>query len=60
MAVNKRKVLENARKIALGKLLSEPDQDLPVAARDFLKPGPLGIYAAKAAGVQVKVTRDRA
>ena len=50
---------ENARKIALGKLLSEPDQDLPVAARDFLKPGPLGIYAAKAAGVQVKVTRDR-
>jgi hypothetical protein len=45
---------ENARRVALG------GAELPALAQDILRPGPVGILQAKAAGVHVKVSRDRA
>jgi len=44
---------ERARQTALG-------APLPPLAQDLLKPGPIGILQAKAAGVEARVTRDRA
>jgi hypothetical protein len=43
---------ENARQVALG-------VPLPALAADLMKPGPIGILQAKAAGVEARVTRDR-
>ncbi len=50
---------ENARKITMGKDLSEPDQYLPAQTDVLLQPGPLGILQAKAAGIHAAVTRDK-
>ena len=44
---------ENARAVVLG-------PDLPTLADQLLAPGPVGVAAAKAAGVRAIVTRDRA
>lgn len=44
---------ESGRQTALG-------TPLPSLAQDLLKPGPIGILQAKAAGVEARVTRDRA
>jgi hypothetical protein len=44
---------ESARRTVLG-------ATVPAAAADVLKPGPIGILHAKAAGVHAAVTRDRA
>jgi len=44
---------ENARQTVLG------GKQLPVSSDELLKPGPIGIWQAKAAGVQVDVTRNR-
>lgn len=44
---------ESGRRTALG-------APLPPLAQDLLKPGPIGILQAKAAGVEARVTRDRA
>lgn len=44
---------ENARRTALG-------APLPDLAQDLLQPGPIGILQAKSAGVEARVTRDRA
>jgi hypothetical protein len=44
---------ENARQTVLG-------APLPPLAQDLLKPGPIGILQAKAAGVEARVTRDHA
>jgi hypothetical protein len=44
---------ESGRQTALG-------APLPSLAQDLLKPGPIGILQAKAAGVEARVTRDRA
>jgi hypothetical protein len=46
--------LENARQTVLG-----GQQQLPASSDDLLKPGPIGILQAKAAGVQASVTRQR-
>jgi hypothetical protein len=43
---------ENARMAAAGK---QP----PALARELLKPGPIGVLQAKAAGVEAAITRDR-
>lgn len=43
---------ENARQVVLG-------PPLPKLAEDLMKPGPIGILHAKAAGVEARVTRDR-
>lgn len=45
---------ESARQVALG------GAELPSLTDDILRPGPVGILQAKAAGVHVKVSRDRA
>jgi len=45
--------LENARQTVLG------GKQLPTSSDDLLKPGPIGILQAKAAGVQTSVTRQR-
>jgi hypothetical protein len=45
---------ENARLVTMG------GEHLPSSVKDLLKPGPMGILQAKAAGVRSKVTRDRA
>ena len=45
--------LENARQTVLG------GKQLPASSDDLLKPGPIGILQAKAAGVQADVTRQR-
>ena len=45
---------ENARQVALG------GEHLPVLTDDLLRPGPVGVLQAKAAGIYAKVTRDRA
>jgi hypothetical protein len=42
---------ENARETVLG-------PPLPALAQDLLKPGPIGVLQAKAAGVEARVTRD--
>lgn len=44
---------ENARQTVLG-------APLPDLAQDLLQPGPIGILQAKAAGIEARVTRDRA
>ena len=44
---------ENARAVVLG-------PDLPTLADQLLAPGPVGVAAAKAAGIRATVTRDRA
>jgi hypothetical protein len=44
---------ENARRIASG------GDELPTLSDEFLRPGPVGILHAKAAGVRARVTRDR-
>ncbi|MES1243761.1 MAG: hypothetical protein ABUT39_19305 [Acidobacteriota bacterium] len=44
---------ESGRRTALG-------APLPPLAQNLLKPGPIGILQAKAAGVEARVTRDRA
>jgi hypothetical protein len=44
---------ENARAVVLG-------PDLPTLADQLLAPGPVGVAAAKAAGIRAIVTRDRA
>ncbi|MGH9935169.1 MAG: hypothetical protein ACREAM_02930, partial [Blastocatellia bacterium] len=44
---------ESARRITLGA------EQLPSLVEDLLKPGPLGVLQAKAAGIQAEVTRDR-
>ena len=43
---------ENARRVVLG-------ESPPSLAQELLKPGPIGVLQAKAAGVTVTVTRDR-
>jgi len=45
---------ESARQVALG------GAELPSLTDDILRPGPVGVLQAKAAGVHVKVSRDRA
>ena len=45
---------ENARLVAMG------GEHLPSSVEDMLKPGPMGILQAKAAGVRAAVTRDGA
>ncbi len=42
---------ENARQVVLG-------APIPALAEDLLKPGPIGVLQAKAAGVEARVTRD--
>ncbi len=46
-------LFENARETVLGPAL-------PSSAADLLKPGPAGVLQAKAAGIEARVTRDRA
>ncbi len=51
---------ENARQVALaGRILKPGEDPLPALAEDLLKPGPVGVVHAKAAGVHADVTRDR-
>ena len=45
---------ENARLVAMG------GEDLPASVEEMLKPSPMGILQAKAAGVRAAVTRDGA
>ncbi|HEV3469738.1 MAG TPA: hypothetical protein VG148_10485 [Pyrinomonadaceae bacterium] len=45
---------ESARRVVLG------GEQLPALADDILRPSPVGLLQAKAAGVHVRVTRDRA
>lgn len=52
---------ENARQIARLGRIYKPGQDaLPVLLEELLKPTPVGILQAKAAGIQANITRDRA
>ena len=44
---------ENARRVALG------GDQLPALIEDLLRPGPVGVLQAKAAGVRTDVTRER-
>lgn len=44
---------ENARRVVLG------GDELPTLGEEILRPGPVGILQAKAAGVRARVTRDR-
>jgi hypothetical protein len=51
---------ENARQIALaGRILRPGEDPLSQVAAQILKPGPVGVLQAKAAGVRADVTRDR-
>ena len=51
-------LFESARLVALiGQSGVAPT--LPASAADLLKPGPVGVLHAKAAGVHIAVTRDR-
>ncbi len=50
---------ENARKIVMGKDLSEPDLYLPTQTEALLRAGPLGVLQAKAAGIHATVSRDQ-
>ncbi|HEX5708549.1 MAG TPA: hypothetical protein VFX96_14695, partial [Pyrinomonadaceae bacterium] len=45
---------ENARRVVLG------GEELPTLSEDVMRPGPVGILQAKAAGVRANVSRDRA
>ncbi len=49
---------ENARHIVLGKDPEDRDPFLPPRIPDLLRPGPVGILQAKAAGIHASVTRD--
>jgi hypothetical protein len=52
---------ESARKTALlGHSLRDAEEHLPALMSDLLKPGPIGVLQAKAAGVAVRLDRDRA
>ena len=44
---------ESARRMVLG-------ESLPTLAQDLIKPGPIGLLQAKAAGIHVSVSRDNA
>ena len=50
---------ENARKAVLGKDLADQDLYLPSQIQTLLQAGPIGVLQAKAAGIRVRVTRDR-
>lgn len=50
---------ENARKIAMGKDLTEPDLYLAPQTDALLRAGPLGVLQAKAAGIHSAVSRDK-
>jgi hypothetical protein len=51
---------ENARQVALaGRILKPGEYPLAALAEELLKPGPVGVLQAKAAGVRANVTRDR-
>lgn len=50
---------ESARKIVFAGRLLEPDEvALPALIEDLLKPNPIGVVHAKAAGIRVDVSRD--
>ncbi len=49
---------ENARKIAMGKDLNEPDLHLPAQTDVLMRAGPLGVLQAKAAGIHTTVSRN--
>ena len=51
---------ESARAIVLAGRVLEPGEDpLPALIAQVLKPGPVGVVQAKAAGIAASVTRDR-
>jgi len=54
---------ENARLVALAGQVSPETaaagNQLPALVEDLLRPGPVGVLHAKAAGIQAEVTRDR-
>jgi hypothetical protein len=51
---------ENARQVALaGRILEPGEYPLAALAEELLKPGPVGVLHAKAAGVLAGVTRER-
>jgi hypothetical protein len=51
---------ENARQVALaGRILKPGEYPMAALAEELLKPGPVGVLQAKAAGVHANVTRDR-
>ena len=51
---------ENACQVALaGRILKPDEYPLAALAEELLKPGPVGVLQAKAAGVRADVTRDR-
>jgi hypothetical protein len=50
---------ENARQVALaGRILKPGEYPLAALGEELLKPGPVGVLQAKAAGVHANVTRD--
>ena len=52
---------ESARKIVFaGRLLKPGEVALPALIEDLLKPGPVGVVQAKAAGIRAGVSRDNA
>lgn len=52
---------ENARQVALAGRIFTPDEyPLAALAEELLKPGPVGVLQAKAAGVHADVIRERA
>jgi hypothetical protein len=51
---------ENARRIALAGRIYEPGEyPFAALAEELLKPGPIGVLQAKAAGMQADVIRER-
>ena len=51
---------ESARAIALaGRVLASGEDPLPALVAQIIKPGPIGVVQAKAAGIHTSVTRDR-
>ncbi|HEU0292210.1 MAG TPA: hypothetical protein VFR47_05715 [Anaerolineales bacterium] len=51
---------ENARQVALaGRILKPDEYPLAALAEELLKPGPVGVLQAKAAGVYADVSRER-
>jgi hypothetical protein len=51
---------ENAREVALAGRILQPGEDpLSQVAAQILKPSPVGVLQAKAAGIRAEVTRDR-
>jgi len=52
---------ESAHQVALaGRILKPGEEPLPALTEELLRPGPVGIVHAKAAGVHADVTRNRA